>query len=86
MGLGYGVQPEPNFALPQLFARLEPKQRATLLQVLLKPLIVDYDGTIVDYEFCSLSAYLYHQRQVTILPNHNIIKFEMDLLRGIHQK
>jgi hypothetical protein len=34
MGLGYGVQPEPNFALPQLFARLEPKQRAGFYQSL----------------------------------------------------
>ena len=84
--LGIGVQSVPNFALPQLFARVERKQRATSLQVLVKPLIVDDDGTIVDYEFYCPSAYLYHQRRVAISPNYNIIKFDMSLLRGILQK
>jgi hypothetical protein len=43
--------------------------------------IVDY-GTIVDCELDSPFAYSYHQRQVSILPNSNIIKFEIDLLKG----
>ena len=47
--------------------------------------IVDY-GTIVDCELDSPFAYSYHQRQVSILPNSNIIKFETDLLRGIQSK
>ena len=46
---------------------------------------VDY-GTIVGCELDSSFAFSYHQRQVTILPNSSIIKFEMDLLRGIQVK
>ena len=57
----------------------------TLLQKQLKRLIV-VDGTIVDCELHGTFAYSYHQRQVAILSHSNIIKFEMNPLRGIVQK
>jgi hypothetical protein len=41
-----------------LYRRLEEKQRCTLLQVLVKRIIVDADGEIIDYELTSPFVYL----------------------------
>jgi hypothetical protein len=40
---------------------MERERRATILRVYLKRLVVDDNGTFVDYELYSPFAYFYHQ-------------------------
>jgi hypothetical protein len=44
--------------IPDLYPRLDEKQRSTLLQILAKRIIVDADGEIIDYELNSPFVYL----------------------------
>ena len=44
--------------LPELFSRLEKKDKTTLLQIMAKKVIIDSEGEIVDHELHSPFLYL----------------------------
>ena len=75
---------EPQFAISN--CRIHGTQvTGDFIAGQLKRLIVDY-GTSVDCEINDPFPYLYHEGRDTNLRNCNIIKFEMDLIRGISRK